>query len=80
MSRPSCVFMGSGACKGSGMIRFSTTAEATAAIRGLHHAMLPGLERPLEAWLHFREKDFKREDPRSLSVAVARRVMCSFSK
>jgi len=37
-----------GACKGSGMIRFSTTAEATAAIRGLHHAMLPGLERPLE--------------------------------
>eukprot|EP00667_Euglena_gracilis_P013781 EG_transcript_14246 len=37
-----------GLCKGSGMVRFSSTAEATAAIKALHGQLLPGLERPLE--------------------------------
>eukprot|EP00667_Euglena_gracilis_P003139 EG_transcript_3151 len=37
-----------GLCKGSGMVRYSTTAEAAAAIQALHHQVLPGMDRPLE--------------------------------
>jgi RNA recognition motif-containing protein len=37
-----------GLCKGSGMVRFSSIAEATDAIRALNRQLLPGLDRPLE--------------------------------
>lgn len=38
----------SGGNIGSGMVRYSSTAEATAAIQGLNMLQLPGMDRPIE--------------------------------